>query len=36
MWKEILYVGAGSFVGGVLRYVIALMMRAKEDIPDSM
>ncbi|MCR4663925.1 MAG: fluoride efflux transporter CrcB [Paludibacteraceae bacterium] len=33
MWKEILYVGAGSFVGGVLRYVIALMMRCNGGFP---
>ena len=27
MLKDILFVGAGSFVGGVLRYLVSLMMK---------
>lgn len=26
MWKNILLVGAGSFVGGALRYMVSLLM----------
>lgn len=28
MWKDILLVGIGSFVGGVLRYLVSLMMKS--------
>ena len=33
MWKEILYVGAGSFVGGALRYVVSLILKYDGGFP---
>jgi CrcB protein len=33
MWKEILYVGAGSFVGGALRYAVSLLMKYSGGFP---
>ena len=33
MWKEILYVGAGSFIGGALRYVISLILKYDGGFP---
>ena len=33
MWKEIQYVGAGSFVGGALRYVVALIFKYNGGFP---
>ena len=33
MWKEILYVGAGSFVGGALRYVFSLILKYDGGFP---
>jgi len=33
MWKDILYVGAGSFIGGALRYVISLILKYDGGFP---
>lgn len=33
MWKNILLVGAGSFVGGSLRYVVSLLMKYSGGFP---
>lgn len=33
MWKNILLVGAGSFVGGVLRYAMSLLMKYSGGFP---
>ena len=33
MWKEILYVGAGSFLGGALRYAVSLLLKCNGSFP---
>ena len=33
MWKNILLVGAGSFIGGTLRYVVSLLMKYSGGFP---
>ena len=33
MWKNILLVGAGSFVGGALRYMVSLLMKYSGGFP---
>lgn len=33
MWKEILYVGAGSFLGGALRYAVSLLLKFSGGFP---
>ena len=33
MWRIILLVGAGSFVGGVLRYMVSLLIKYSGGFP---
>ncbi len=33
IWKEILYVGAGSFLGGALRYAVSLILKCSGGFP---
>ncbi|MCR5050612.1 MAG: CrcB family protein, partial [Paludibacteraceae bacterium] len=33
MWKEILYVGAGSFIGGGLRYIVSVLIKYTGGFP---
>lgn len=33
MWRNILFVGASSFVGGALRYTVSLLLRYSGGFP---
>lgn len=33
MWRNILFVGAGSFVGGTLRYTVSLLLKYPSGFP---
>ena len=33
MWKDFLYVGAGSFIGGALRYLVSVLLRYNGGFP---